>query len=185
MNLLDQLRSMTVVVADTGDIESIAQYRPRDSTTNPSLLLKAAQMPQYKALLEQAIGHAQSVADDRDAQIRACTDMLAVGFGKEILKIIPGRVSTEVDARLSFDTEATIGKAHHLIDLYEADGIDRQRILIKVASTWEGICAAKRLEQEGIHCNLTLLFSFPRRLPAPMPRSRSSRPSSAAFTTGT
>ena len=161
MNLLDQLRSMTVVVADTGDIESIAQYRPRDSTTNPSLLLKAAQMPQYKGLLEQAIGHAQSVADDRDAQIRACTDMLAVGFGKEILKIIPGRVSTEVDARLSFDTEATIGKAHHLIDLYEADGIDRQRILIKVASTWEGICAAKRLEQEGIHCNLTLLFSFP------------------------
>ena len=161
MNLLDQLRSMTVVVADTGDIESIAQYRPRDSTTNPSLLLKAAQMPHYQGLLERAIGHAQSVSDDRDAQIRACTDMLAVGFGKEILKIVPGRVSTEVDARLSFDTEATIGKAHHLIDLYEADGIARQRILIKIASTWEGICAAERLEKEGIHCNLTLLFSFP------------------------
>jgi transaldolase len=161
MNLLDQLRSMTVVVADTGDIESIAQYRPRDSTTNPSLLLKAAQMPQYQGLLEQAVGHAQSRGDDRDAQVRACSDKLAVSFGKEILKIVPGRVSTEVDARLSFDTEATIGKAHHLIDLYEAEGIDRRRVLIKIASTWEGVCAAKRLEQEGIHCNLTLLFSFP------------------------
>jgi transaldolase len=161
MNLLDQLRSMTVVVADTGDIESIAQYRPRDSTTNPSLLLKAAQMPQYQGLLEQAVGHAQSRGGDRDAQVRACSDKLAVSFGKEILKIVPGRVSTEVDARLSFDTEATIGKAHHLIDLYEAEGIDRRRVLIKIASTWEGVCAAKRLEQEGIHCNLTLLFSFP------------------------
>ncbi len=161
MNLLEQLRSMTVVVADTGDIEHIAQYKPRDSTTNPSLLLKAAQMPAYKGLLEQAIAHAQSVADDREGQIHACTDMLAVGFGQEILKIVPGRVSTEVDARLSFDTQATIAKAHHLIDLYEADGIDRKRILIKIASTWEGICAAERLEKEGIHCNLTLLFSFP------------------------
>jgi transaldolase len=161
MSLLDQLRAMTVVVADTGDIESIGQYRPRDSTTNPSLLLKAAQMPHYRRLLEQAIGHAQAVSDDPRTQIHACTDMLAVGFGKEILKIIPGRVSTEVDARLSFDTEATIAKAHRLIDLYEADGIDRQRILIKIASTWEGIRAARRLEQEGIHCNLTLLFSFP------------------------
>jgi transaldolase len=161
MNLLDQLRSMTVVVADTGDIESIAQYRPRDSTTNPSLLLKAAQMPHYKGLLEQAIAHAQSVGNDRKAQFHACTDMLAVGFGKEILKIVPGRVSTEVDARLSFDTEATIAKAHRLIELYEAEGIERQRILIKIASTWEGICAARQLEKEGIHCNLTLLFSFP------------------------
>jgi transaldolase len=161
MNLLDQLRSMTVVVADTGDIESIAQYRPRDSTTNPSLLLKAAQMPHYRGLLEEAISHAQSVSGEPGAQIRACTDMLAVGFGKEILKIIPGRVSTEVDARLSFDTDATIAKAHHLIDLYEADRIDRKRILIKIASTWEGIRAARQLEQEGIHCNLTLLFSFP------------------------
>jgi transaldolase len=159
--LLDQLRSMTVVVADTGDIESIAQYQPRDATTNPSLLLKAAQMPQYHGLLEQAIGYAQSLGDDRDAQIRACSDKLAVSFGKEILQIIPGRVSTEVDARLSFDTEGTIRKAHHLIKLYESEGIDRQRVLIKIASTWEGIRAAERLEKEGIHCNLTLLFSFP------------------------
>ena len=161
MNLLDQLRAMTVVVADTGDIESIAQFRPRDSTTNPSLLLKASAMPHYRGLLEQAIGHAKSAGDDREAQIKACVDRLAVAFGKEILQIIPGRVSTEVDARLSFDTEATIRKAHHLIGLYEADGIDRQRILIKIASTWEGIQAAERLEKEGIHCNLTLLFSFP------------------------
>ncbi len=161
MNLLDQLRSMTVVVADTGDIESIAQYKPRDSTTNPSLLLKAAQMSQYRSILDEAIAHAQSVGDDPETQIHACSDMLAVGFGREILKIIPGRVSTEVDARLSFDTEATMAKARRLIELYENDGIDRQRILIKIASTWEGICAAERLEQEGIHCNLTLLFSFP------------------------
>jgi transaldolase len=161
MNLLDQLHAMTVVVADTGDIESIARYRPRDSTTNPSLLLKAAAMPQYRGLLDQAINHAQSVGDDRKSQLGACTDRLAIAFGKEILQIVPGRVSTEVDARLSFDTEATIKKAHHLIDLYEADGIDRRRILIKIASTWEGIRAAERLEKEGIHCNLTLLFSFP------------------------
>jgi transaldolase len=161
MNLLDQLRAMTVVVADTGDIESIARYRPRDSTTNPSLLLKASGMPQYRGLLEQAIGQAQSDEGDRDAQIRACADRLAIAFGKEILEIVPGRVSTEVDARLSFDTEATIRKAHHLIGLYETDGINRQRVLIKIASTWEGIRAAERLEKEGIHCNLTLLFSFP------------------------
>ncbi|MGC8644111.1 MAG: transaldolase [Isosphaeraceae bacterium] len=160
MNLLDQLRAMTVVVADTGDIESIARYRPRDSTTNPSLLLKASAMPQYQGLLEQAIGHAQAEDEDRDTQIKACADRLAVAFGKEILQIIPGRVSTEVDARLSFDTEATIRKAHHFIDLYESEGIDRERILIKVASTWEGIRAAERLEKDGIHCNLTLLFSF-------------------------
>ena len=130
---------MTVVVADTGDIESIAQYKPRDTTTNPSLLLKAAQMPHYQGILEQAISHAQATTDDPEAQVQACSDMLAIGFGKEILKIVPGRVSTEVDARLSFDTEATIAKARQLIDLYEADGIDRKRILIKIASTWEGI----------------------------------------------
>jgi transaldolase len=161
MNLLDQLRAMTVVVADTGDIESIAQYQPRDSTTNPSLLLKAAQMPHYRGLVEQAAEYAQSVSDDPAVQIKACTDKLAVAFGKEILKIIPGRVSTEVDARLSFDTQATLDKARTLIGLYEADGIDRKRILIKVASTWEGIQAAEQLERENIHCNLTLLFSFP------------------------
>jgi transaldolase len=161
MNLLDQLRKMTVVVADTGDFESIAQYQPRDATTNPSLLLKAAQMPDYRSLLDQAIALAESEGDNPGAQMEAVVDRLFIAFGQEILKIIPGRVSTEVDARLSFDTEATINKAHKLISLYEADGIDRQRILIKVASTWEGIRAAERLEKEGIHCNLTLLFSFP------------------------
>jgi transaldolase len=161
MNLLDQLRTMTVVVADTGDIESIAQYRPRDATTNPSLLFKAAQMSQYRGLVEDAVTFGQSASDDHAAQVEACTDKLAVEFGKEILQIIPGRVSTEVDARLSFDTEATVRKARHLIDLYENEGVDRQRILIKIASTWEGIRAAEQLEREGIHCNLTLLFSFP------------------------
>jgi transaldolase len=161
MNLLDQLRKMTVVVADTGDFESIAQYQPRDATTNPSLIYKAAQMPHYKSLLDEALASAQSQAGGAASQVEAVVDRLFVAFGKEILQIIPGRVSTEVDARLSFDTEASIRKAHRLISLYESEGIDRQRILIKVASTWEGIRAAERLEKEGIHCNLTLLFSFP------------------------
>src|SRR5271165_7048227 len=160
MNLLDQLRKMTVVVADTGDFETIAQYQPRDATTNPSLLYKAAQMPHYKALLDEAIATGQSESGDHASQVDGVVDRLFIAFGKEILQIIPGRVSTEVDARLSFDTEATIKKAHRLIALYEADGIDRKRILIKIASTWEGIRAAERLEKEGIHCNLTLLFSF-------------------------
>ncbi len=160
MNLLDQLRQMTVVVADTGDFDTIAQYKPRDATTNPSLLLKAAQMSGYRRLLEEVVGAAQSEGNDHDAQIEATVDRLFVAFGKEILKIIPGRVSTEVDARLSFDTQATLDKAHRLIGLYEADGIDRKRILIKIASTWEGIRAAEKLEKEGIHCNMTLLFSF-------------------------
>jgi transaldolase len=161
MNLLEQLHKMTVVVADTGDFESIAQYQPRDATTNPSLLFKAAQMSQYQALLDEAISAGQSQAGDPAAQMEAVIDRLFVDFGKEILQIIPGRVSTEVDARLSFDTEASIRKARQLIALYEASGIDRERILIKVASTWEGIRAAERLEKEGIHCNLTLLFGFP------------------------
>jgi transaldolase len=161
MNLLDQLREMTVVVADTGDFESIAQYKPRDATTNPSLIYKAAQMPHYKPLVEEAAGLGQSEPGDHESQLDAILDRLFVAFGKEILQIIPGRVSTEVDARLSFDTEATIKKARRLISLYEADGIDRKRILIKIASTWEGIRAAERLEKEGIHCNLTLLFGFP------------------------
>ena len=152
---------MTVVVADTGDFESIAQYQPRDATTNPSLIFKAAQMPQYKPLLEEAIASAQSESDDHGSQVDAVVDQLFIAFGKEILQIIPGRVSTEVDARLSFDMDATMKKARRLISLYEADGIDRKRILIKIASTWEGICAAGQLEREGIHCNLTLLFSFP------------------------
>ncbi|HZW31911.1 MAG TPA: transaldolase [Isosphaeraceae bacterium] len=160
MNLLDQLRKMTVVVADTGDFESIAQYQPRDATTNPSLLFKAAQMPEYRALLDEVLSAGQSETGDPGSQVDACIDRLFIAFGKEILKIIPGRVSTEVDARLSFDTEGTINKARRLIALYEADGIDRQRVLIKIASTWEGIRAAERLEKEGIHCNMTLLFSF-------------------------
>jgi len=161
MNLLEQLRSMTVVVADTGDIETIAQYKPRDTTTNPSLLYKAAQMPAYGRLVAKAVDYARSRGGSRTEQIQACTDALAIGFGKEILQIIPGRVSTEVDARLSFDREATVRKAQHLIKLYESEGIDRKRILIKIASTWEGIQAAEELEKQGIHCNLTLLFSFP------------------------
>jgi transaldolase len=161
MNLLEQLRDMTVVVADTGDIEAISKYRPRDTTTNPSLLYKAAQMSQYKHIVQDAVEFAQSTEDEPEAQLDACLDKLAVGFGKEILQIVPGRVSTEVDAHLSFDTEGTIAKAHRLIDLYAKEGIDRKRILIKVASTWEGIRAAEQLEKDGIHCNLTLLFSFP------------------------
>jgi transaldolase len=160
MNLLDQLRKMTVVVSDTGDFESIAQYQPRDATTNPSLIYKAAQMPQYKSLLEEAISLAQSGSGDHGSQVETVVDRLFIAFGKEILQVIPGRVSTEVDARLSFDTDATIRKAQQLISYYEADGIDRNRILIKIASTWEGIRAAERLEKDSIHCNLTLLFGF-------------------------
>jgi transaldolase len=160
MNLLEQLRKMTVVVADTGDFESIAQYQPRDATTNPSLIYKAAQMPHYRSLLDEATASAHATAGDPTSKMEAVLDRLFIAFGKEILQIIPGRVSTEVDARLSFDTEATIQKARGLIALYEADGIDRKRILIKIASTWEGIRAAERLEKEGIHCNLTLLFGF-------------------------
>ncbi len=161
MNLLDQLRGMTVVVADTGDFESIAQFQPRDATTNPSLIYKAAQMPHYKHLVEEAVAKAQSEAAPGSPEfIDACIDYLFVGFGLEILKLVPGRVSTEVDAGLSFDTEGTVQKARRLIGLYEAEKIDRKRILIKIASTWEGIKAAEKLEKEGIHCNLTLLFGF-------------------------
>ena len=152
---LEQLRQLSAVVADTGDIEAIARFKPMDATTNPSLLLKAAAMPAYAPLLDAAI--AQAAGDDRVAD--AC-DRLAVAIGGEILKLIPGRVSTEVDARLSFDTEATIAKAHRLVQLYADAGIGADRLLIKVASTWEGIRAAERLEREGIRCNLTLLFSF-------------------------
>ncbi len=161
MNLLDQLKSMTVVVADTGDFESLAQYTPRDSTTNPSLIYQAAQMPAYQRLIEDAIETTQSVSGTKEQKTAALIDRLFVDFGQEILKIIPGRVSTEVDARLSFDTEATMARARGLIKLYEDADIKRDRILIKIASTWEGIRAAERLEKEGIHCNLTLLFGFP------------------------
>lgn len=150
---LDQLKSMTDVVADTGDIDAIARYQPLDATTNPSLLFKAAQMPQYAPLLQLSM-------DKANGNIAQACDHLAVAIGAEIVKLVPGRVSTEVDARLSFDTQATISKAKQLIDLYQEQGIDQSRILIKIASTWEGIRAAEVLEKEGIQCNLTLLFNF-------------------------
>ena len=161
MSLLDSLKNVTVVVADTGDMDSMRQFRPQDATTNPSLLLKAAQQPQYRALVEAALADADRLGVSEAGRTEAFMDRLAVAFGREILKIVPGRVSTEVDARLSFDTAGTIAKARDLVGLYEGAGIDRDRILIKVGSTWEGIRAAELLEKEGIHCNLTLLFSFP------------------------
>ncbi len=151
-NKLVQLKQFSDVVADTGDIEAIARYQPLDATTNPSLLFKAAQMPQYQDLVKQTLASTSSIGD--------AADKIGVAIGCEILKIVPGRVSTEVDARLSFDTEASIAKAHKLIDLYAAQGISKERVLIKLASTWEGIRAARTLEKEGINCNLTLLFSF-------------------------
>ncbi|MFA6961304.1 MAG: transaldolase [Opitutaceae bacterium] len=152
---LDQLKQFTIVVADTGDFASMKEFTPRDATTNPSLILKAAAMPAYAPLVDQAIKDAGS-----SASLPEVIDRLLVVFGLEILKIVPGRVSSEVDARLSFDTAATISKAHEIIALYEKAGIGRERVLIKIASTWEGIKAAEALEKEGIHCNLTLLFSF-------------------------
>jgi transaldolase len=162
-NLLDQLAAMTVVVADTGELEAIKQFTPRDATTNPSLILAAAQIPTYQNLIDTALRESRAVigadAPAEDVVLEAL-DEICVIFGREILKLVPGRVSTEVDARLSFDTEATIAKARKLIGLYQAAGIGTDRVLIKVASTWEGIKAAEALEKEGIHCNLTLLFSF-------------------------
>ena len=154
MSKLQQLRAMTVVVADTGELSAIAEYTPQDATTNPSLLLKVAQDPNYAEIINTAVASANGDLVD-------AVDIFAVDIGVEILKIIPGRVSTEVDARLSFDTSATIEKARKLIGLYKDRGIDKSRILIKIASTWEGIKAAEQLEKEGINCNLTLLFSFP------------------------
>jgi transaldolase len=160
MSLLDSLKRVTTVVADTGDIEAMRQFRPQDATTNPSLLLKAAQQPQYRPLVEAARADADRLGLAEARRTEAFMDRLSVNFGREILKIVPGRVSTEVDARLSFDTAGTIAKARELIALYEAAGVERARILIKVGSTWEGIRAAAELERESIHCNLTLLFSF-------------------------
>jgi len=160
MTLLDSLRRQTVIVADTGDIDAIAQYKPQDSTTNPSLLLKAAAQPQYRALVDEAVKFAGAQSSDESQRKSAFLEKLAVNFGCEILKIVPGRVSTEVDASFSFDSTGTIGKARNLIELYRKAGIARERILIKVGTTWEGIRAAEQLEKEGIHCNLTLLFSF-------------------------
>ena len=159
-NQLDQLKQFTTVVADTGDFATLKQYAPRDATTNPSLILKAAQMPEYKFLLDQAIGDNRGSGLSRQALIGHVADHLLVLFGLEILKIIPGRVSTETDANLSFDTAALIEKAHKFIALYEKNGLGRERVLIKIASTWEGIKAAEALQKEGINCNLTLLFSL-------------------------
>ena len=162
-NLLDQLAAMTVVVADTGDIDAIKQFTPRDATTNPSLILAAAQIPTYQNLIDRSLIESREVMGaDASAEevVREALDEICVTFGKEILKIVPGRVSTEVDARLSYDTEATIAKARKLIGLYRMAGIGTDRVLIKIASTWEGIKAAEKLEREGIHCNLTLLFGF-------------------------
>ncbi len=160
MTNLESLKKYTTIVADTGDIEAIARHRPQDATTNPSLLLKAAQMPAYRRLVDEAADLAREHDGNDREMASAFMDGLFVLFGIEILKLVPGRVSTEVDAGLSFDTEGTVAKARQLIARYAEKGIGRERILIKVASTWEGIRAAERLEKEGIHCNLTLLFSF-------------------------
>lgn len=160
MNLLDQLKKYTQVVADTGDFESMKQFQPVDATTNPSLIFAAAQKETYTKLVNHSITFGKLNNGSREQQLTDTMDMLSVAFGMEILKIVPRRVSTEVDARLSFDTEASILKARKLISLYEQNGISREKVLIKLAATWEGITAAGKLEQEGIHCNLTLLFSM-------------------------
>ncbi|MCL4128082.1 UNVERIFIED_CONTAM: hypothetical protein GTU68_059131 [Idotea baltica] len=157
---LEQLRKLTTVVADTGDIEAIAKYTPEDATTNPSLILKAAQIAEYAPLIDASIAYAKEQSNDKAQQVQDTCDMLAVSIGKEILKVVPGRISTEVDACLSYDTEGSIAKARQLIKMYNDAGITNDRILIKLASTWEGIRAAEVLEKEGINCNLTLLFSF-------------------------
>ena len=159
-DLLSQLKQFSVIVADTGDYDSIRKYQPRDTTTNPSLLLKAAQMPEYGQLVEKTLADARKESPNASQTLGIALDKLAVAFGIEILNIVPGRVSTEVDARLSFDVEGSMAKARSLIGRYEQAGVSRERILIKVASTWEGTCTARQLTREGIHCNLTLLFSF-------------------------
>lgn len=157
--LLSQLKQFSIIVADTGDFESIRKYQPRDATTNPSLLLKAAEMPEYSELVTRVLKKVKQSSSASSVKVEEAMDELAVAFGSEILKIVPNRVSTEVDARLSFDVEGSIAKAHHLIGLYDKLGISRERILIKLAATWEGITAARALATEGIKCNLTLLFS--------------------------
>ncbi|KPV74903.1 uncharacterized protein RHOBADRAFT_14950 [Rhodotorula graminis WP1] len=159
-NTLEQLKKFTTVVSDSGDFESIAVYKPQDATTNPSLILAAVKKPEYARLIDVAVEYAKNKGGDVDSQVENTIDRLLVEFGKEILNVVPGRVSTEVDASLSFDTEGTKSKAKHLIELYKEVGIPKERILIKIASTWEGIQAARALEKEGIHCNLTLLFGF-------------------------
>ncbi|ENM5862102.1 transaldolase [Vibrio mimicus] len=159
-NKLAQLRKLTTVVADTGEIDAIKKYQPEDATTNPSLILKAAQIAEYAPLIDQAIAYAKTQSNNKAQQVQDTCDMLAVNIGKEILKTIPGRISTEVDARLSYDMERSVAKARQLVKMYNDAGITNDRILIKLASTWEGIRAAEILEKEGINCNLTLLFSF-------------------------
>ena len=160
MSQLASLKEFTTVVADTGDFESMKEYQPQDATTNPSLILQAASKPEYKSILEKAVSELKDSGKSGDELVEAVMDRVLILFGLEILKIVPGRVSTEVDARLSFDKDATIAKAKELIAAYDAEGISKDRILIKIASTWEGIKAAEELEKEGIHCNLTLLFAF-------------------------
>ncbi|MBK4715694.1 MULTISPECIES: transaldolase [Tenebrionibacter/Tenebrionicola group] len=157
---LTSLRQFTTVVADTGDIAAMKLYQPQDATTNPSLILNAAQIPEYRKLIDDAVSWARGQSDDRAQQVTDATDKLAVNIGLEILKLIPGRISTEVDARLSYDTQGSIARAKRLIKLYNDAGVSNDRILIKLASTWQGIRAAEQLEKEGINCNLTLLFSF-------------------------
>lgn len=159
-SMLSQLKAITSVVADTGDIDAMKTYQPQDATTNPSLVLKAAQMPEYTALLDEAIAKAKDFNGSQSQQVAMACDYLAVSIGVEILKSVPGRISTEVDAKLSFDQQGSIDKAHQLVEMYQQAGIDKSRILIKLASTWEGIRAAQQLETEGINCNLTLLFNF-------------------------
>ncbi|WP_372378063.1 transaldolase [Vibrio natriegens] len=159
-SVLDQLRNFTTVVADTGDINAIAKYRPEDATTNPSIILNSINNPEYEQLLDEVIAVVRDTVPSKDDQIAEASDMMIVTIGKKILEVIPGRISTEVDARLSFSTEKTVEKARRLISLYESKGISRNRVLIKIASTWEGIRAAEILEKEDINCNLTLLFSF-------------------------
>lgn len=159
-NQLDQLKTMTTVVADTGDFTAIADFSPQDATTNPSLLLKAIALPDYAETVAQAIQYAKTLSDDKDQQLVEASDYLSVLIGAKLLSLIPGRVSTEVDARLSFNSEKTVQKARKIIQLYQSIDIDKSRILIKIASTWEGVQAAEILEKEGINCNLTLLFSF-------------------------
>ncbi|MGJ8671599.1 transaldolase [Rubritalea sp.] len=159
-NQLESLKGYTTIVADTGDFQSIAEYTPQDATTNPSLILKASQQEEYSALVDKAVAEFASSDLTGDAKTEAIIDRLLILFGLEILKVVPGRVSTEVDARLSFDTAGTVTKAKQLIAAYEAEGISRERVLIKIASTWEGIKAAEEIEKEGIRCNLTLLFSM-------------------------
>ena len=160
MNLLESLKRYSVIVADSGDIEAIARLQPQDATTNPSLLYQAAQKPQYRPLVEDALTFGMRAKGDRGSKAEATMEKLAVNFGCEILKHVKGRVSTEVDANLSFDVDGSLSKARRVIALYEQAGVKRERVLIKLASTWEGIQAAAKLEREGIHCNLTLLFSF-------------------------